>query len=240
MSRTSVFRQLTLALAVVALAVAVPASARVNFPGILGDQAWSALHLTEATQIPGGVLQPGDYVVRLNKDAFGRTIVQILGPNEHKIYATLLTRVTDTPGTVANEGEFTFVPTENREAKHALYAWTIPGSEFGQEFVYPAEDEESFEVAMNAKPMATVTQVPMEVAEVTPPAPMPAPAVQEPPAQELPTQIAQAQPAPPVNPRAKTLPRSGSTTPTLALAGLLLLLLGAGAVRLAWARSHTS
>ena len=229
-----------LALLVLTLAVAMPLPARAQEPGaLMGSPAWAPLHLTEPTEIPGGVLQPGDYVTRLARDAQGRTVVQVLSPDETSIYATLLTVVTEQLGT-APKGGFTFYPTDNSVAKHALHAWVIPGSAFGQEFVYPESRVRAFQMAMAAAPTATVTQEPTTTAEVQP-------AMSEPET----TQVASAEPmfklqptpmesAAASRPMPKTLPRSGSSTPTLFLIGLALLLLGSAGFKLAWARSHSS
>lgn len=234
------FRNSLLALLVLTLAVAVPLPSRAQEPeSFMGSPAWAPLHLTEPTEIPGDVLQPGDYVTRLDRDAQGRTVVQILSPDETKLYATLLTVVTEQLGT-APKGEFTFYPTDNSQVRHALHAWVIPGSAFGQEFVYPESRVRAFQMAMAAAPTATVAQEPTTTAQVEP-------AMSEPET----TRVASAEPmfklqpmpiesAAAPRPMPKTLPRSGSSTPTLFLIGLALLLLGSAGFKLAWARSHSS
>jgi hypothetical protein len=232
MFRNKSYRVLMLAM-VVSLAIALPQAARAQDQGsFINTTVWSALHLTEPTEIPDGVLPAGDYIVKLARDAQSRTVVQIFSPDEKKLFATCLTRVADRVER-ATKAEFTFVPTGDTEARRALRNWKIPGSTLGQEFVYGPERERAFELAMAAQPRADVSQVPIVTAEAAAP-------VKEEQTTMGDLGLLTMPPAPAMTAQStvKTLPRSASTTPALALSGLFLILLGVGGLRLAWLRSR--
>lgn len=93
------------------------------------------LTVNEAIQVPGAVLQPGKYVMKLLDSPSNRHIVQIFNEREDKIQTTILA--------IPN---YRLQPTGNTEFQwwevpagqpRALRAWFYPGDNFGQEFAYP-------------------------------------------------------------------------------------------------------
>jgi len=89
----------------------------------------------QAVEVPGTVLQPGKYVVKLADSQSNRHIVQIFNAREDHVFATILAipkyRMETPEKTI-----FTFyeLPAGQPEA---LRSWFYPGDNTGNEFVYP-------------------------------------------------------------------------------------------------------
>jgi len=109
-------------------------------PNALADQ-WNKktiLTVNEAIQVPGKVLQPGKYVMRLLDSPSNRHIVQIFNDREDQLQTTVLAipnyRLQPTGKT---EFQWWEVPAGQPKA---LRAWFYPGDNFGQEFAYPKNE----------------------------------------------------------------------------------------------------
>jgi hypothetical protein len=93
------------------------------------------LTVNEPIQVPGKVLQPGKYVMKLLDSPSNRHIVQIYNEREDQLQTTILAipnyRLQPTGKT-----EFQWWETPTGQPK-ALRAWFYPGDNFGQEFAYP-------------------------------------------------------------------------------------------------------
>lgn len=93
------------------------------------------LTINEAVQVPGAVLQPGKYVMKLMDSPSNRHIVQIFNEREDHLYTTVLAipnyRLQPTGRTEFGWWE---VPAGQ---PRAMRAWFYPGDNFGQEFAYP-------------------------------------------------------------------------------------------------------
>jgi LPXTG-motif cell wall-anchored protein len=192
------------------------------------DSSWkSQLHLSQPTEIPGKVLEPGDYVVKVLDTKQPRKIVQFSNADDTKVIATVMA-IPDYRVQPAERVEFTYFQ-RGSNAPQALKEWFYVGNNYGIEFVYrkPA----AYEIAKNSNENVVMTQTENnneEIKEVTPeqkevtyesrnetPAPAPAP-------------------APEAAPR--ELPKTGSDLPSVALAGAILLA-GAATLRLARRRN---
>jgi hypothetical protein len=222
-----------------AFAVVLGAFATILIPGLLADE-WNKktiLTVGEPIQVPGATLQPGKYVMKLMDSQTDRHIVQIFNGDENHVITTILAipnyRLEPTGKT-----EFSFWETPPGQPK-ALRAWFYPGDNFGQEFAYPkneaatiastgggasvpttsAENESQYASAPvtattqqgRQQPLSeeyTVPAQPTETAQNTPPAAAPAPA----PAPETESGAAE-----------RSLPKTASSYPLIALAGLLSL-----------------
>jgi hypothetical protein len=199
------------------------------------------LTVNEPIQVPGQVMQPGKYVMKLLDSPSNRHIVQIFNEDETHLITTILAipnyRLEPTGKT-----QFSFWETPPGQPK-ALRAWFYPGDNFGQEFAYPKTMAVSIASATHISVPTTTaeTQTQMttahvgtvnengeekampepqqEVAQSTPPPSAPAPA---PEADRLQT--------PP--PASDTLPHTSSPMPLIGLAGMVSLL-GYVALRLA-------
>jgi len=200
-------------------------------PNALADQ-WNKrtiLTVNEPIQVPGKVLQPGKYVMKLMDSQSDRHVVQIFNGTEQHIITTILAlpnyRLQPTGKT-----EFSFWETPPGQPR-ALRAWFYPGDNFGQEFAYPkneavniatytktvvpttaAENESQLTTASVAtvdqqgqeQPLGENYQQQTEVAQSTPP-----------PAAET--------PAPAPEPAPQALPKTGSPLPLIGLMGLISL-----------------
>jgi len=92
----------------------------------------------EPVQVPGKVLQPGKYVMRLMDSPSNRHIVQIFNEREDQLQTTILAipnyRLQPTGNT-----EFQWWETPAGQPR-AMRAWFYPGDNFGQEFAYPKNE----------------------------------------------------------------------------------------------------
>ena len=110
----------------------------------------------ETIQVPGAVLKPGKYVMKLHDSPSNRHIVQIFNEREDRVLTTILAiphyRMQPTDKT-----EFRFWEVPAGDPK-ALRAWFYPGDNTGQEFVY----RKGFAVRIAQQ---THTEVPAVLAE---------------------------------------------------------------------------
>jgi hypothetical protein len=141
-----------------AIAATLGLASLVIVPGAMADQ-WNKrtiITVNEAIQVPGKVLQPGKYVMRLMESPSNRHIVQIYNEREDQLQTTVLAipnyRLQPTGKT-----EFQWWETPAGQPR-ALRAWFYPGDNFGQEFAYPKSEA----VAIAA---STSQQVPTTFAE---------------------------------------------------------------------------
>jgi hypothetical protein len=213
------------------------------------------LTVNEPISVPGKVLQPGRYVMRLLDSPSNRHIVQIYNDREDQLQTTVLAipnyRLQPTGKT-----EFQWWETPAGQPK-AMRAWFYPGDNFGQEFAYPKQQAVSIATANNANVPTTYAQTESELttarvgtvdkagteqeldrqtynapqatqqmAQNTPQATQPETTTQATP--RATQQMAQnTAPAADDTMRARTLPRTGSEMPLFGLASFLAL--GAGA-----------
>lgn len=93
------------------------------------------LTVNEAIQVPGAVLQPGTYVMKLMDSIANRHVVQVFNEDQSKLITTVLAlpnyRLQPT-----GDSRFTFWETVAGEPK-PMRSWFYPGDNFGQEFAYP-------------------------------------------------------------------------------------------------------
>ncbi len=190
-------------------------------PGARADE-WNkrtTLTVKETIQVPGKVLAPGEYVVKLLESASDRHIVQIFNADGTELQTTILAipnyRLRPTGKTV-----FTFWEMPPGQPR-ALRAWFYPGDNFGQEFAYPKVKATEIATVAHVEVPTTEAQKPAELAvapleKVTPP-------VVEAPQAAPPVEIAQLPPAQIAPPPAE-LPKTASPYPLIGLAGLLSLM----------------
>ena len=199
-------------------------------PVLRADTAWrSPLTLGEPTEIPGQVLQPGKYVIKVLDIKNPRKVVQFMNEDETQVIATVM----GVPNYRVTAGEGEFVYFQRAEGMpQALKYWFYPANNFGVEFVYPKAEavkiaqasKQEVYAAPSAKPEAKepivavapdLKEKPVRMEAPPPPAPAAQTAEAAPPAT---TEKAPARP--------KKLPKTGSNEPLLFLAGFAAL--GAG------------
>jgi hypothetical protein len=93
------------------------------------------LTVNETIQVPGAVLEPGKYVMKLHDSLANRNIVQIFNEEENKVLATILAiphyRIEPSSKTELHFWE------REEDQPPALRTWFFPGDLHGQEFIYP-------------------------------------------------------------------------------------------------------
>jgi hypothetical protein len=223
-------------------------------PSALADQ-WNKktiLTVNEPIAVPGKVLQPGKYVMKLMDSPSNRHIVQIFNEREDQLQTTVLAipnyRLRPTGDT-----EFQWWETPAEQPK-AMRAWFYPGDNFGQEFAYPKTEAVAIAARTSENVPTTYAQTEAELATAkvgtvdkagtemeldrqtysraegnqpsevaAAPAPTPAPApVAEP--EPAPQPTTQVAQAEMPESRGRTeLPRTASTFPLIGLAGLAAL-----------------
>jgi len=198
----------------------------------------TVLTVGEPIQLPGAVLQPGKYVMKLMDSQSDRHVVQVFNEDQSHLITTILAipnyRLQPTGDT-----RFQWWETPAGQPR-AMRAWFYPGDNFGQEFAYPknmsvqiaSANQQSVPTAEPSQPAtAKVTEVdktgvegqlgeehnkpePTQVAQNAPPAPAPETAAPAP------------VPDTGTRGRAEQLPKTGSTFPLIALGGLFALAAG--------------
>lgn len=220
-------------------------------PSALADQ-WNKktiITVGEAIQVPGKVLQPGKYVMKLLDSPANRHVVQIFNEREDQLQTTIVAipnyRLQPTGKT-----EFQWWETPAGQPK-ALRAWFYPGDNFGQEFAYPKTEAVAIAATANTNVPTTYAETEADLAtarvgtvdragtemeldrqtysradgmqsnEIAQNRPTPAP--------ETPVATPQPTPTPQPVPAAEepeTLPRTASPVPMVGLAGMLALGVG--------------
>jgi len=196
------------------------------------DPVYEATKVTFAgpVEIPGMVLTPGTYVIKLLDPYGDRDIVRFYNADESHMYAMVF-GVRDYRLDRADRAVVTFEE-RAKDAPPAIKEWFPAGENWGEQFVYQKPH-----LVAAAQPVPPPVQAAVAPAPAPKPAPAPAPApVAQVPPTPAPVQIAQAQPAPsrtpasapppPAEPR-RELPKTASDLPTLASLGALLVLAGA-------------
>lgn len=216
----NLFKTATIIFCVTLIGVAVA-------PGVKADE-WNkktVVTFNVPVEIPGvhlagwSVLPAGTYVFKLLDSKSDRHVVQIFNKDEPIVYATVLTvpdhRLKATEKTVITFDER---PTDQPEA---LRAWFYPGSNSGEEFVYPKS--RAIELAKSNKVPVPFTAVDVSVEAAEPIKSVTAPVVV---AMEQ-AQVSVAQPNgeeaqnAPVAAASPVLPSTASNAPLFGLLGFL-------------------
>ena len=184
------------------------------------------LRFSEPVQVPGKVLQPGQYVFRLADSDSNRNIVEIFSVDESG-KQNFVAMIETVPDFRVNTPDKPIVQLEERHLgdPEAIRSWFYPGDNYGWHFVYPKSER-----------LETASVVPPPAA----PAPSPAaePAVPEPPVEtseetpvvviERDTVISQVQLTP--DPTDDDLPSADRVLPETAGHTAAFLLAGIGAI----------
>jgi hypothetical protein len=166
----------------------------------------TVLTVNEPIQITDAYLQPGTYVLMLDRDSqSNRHIVRVFNDKQNHLITTILAMPAYRVRVTGNT-QFTFWETPPGSAR-ALRDWYWPGDNFGQEFPYPKNLKQTAQVSQAKANSAPAPAAPAPQAEEQPapqaqaevqPAPQPqAPEQEQPAVQEQQEVIlAQAEPAP--------------------------------------------
>jgi len=187
----------------------------------------TVMTFSQPIEIPGQILPAGTYTVKLVNIDTERHVVQFLDAAGIKVVATVLAindwRLHPTGQTVV---KFSERPGDSPEA---LKAWFYPGDNFGQEFVYPKH--RAIELAMAAKePVPAIAEeTPSTELETTTIVAVTPEQKEVPVAEAIATTQPAADPTPLVAenttpaPEAKSLPKTASSLPLIALLGFASL-----------------
>jgi hypothetical protein len=119
-------------------------------------------------EIPGAVLEPGKYVMKLVDSPSNRHIVQVMNADENHVYATILAipnyRLEPSGNTVIS---FYEMPAGQPQA---LKAWFYPGDNFGQEFAYPKTRATQISQVTSQNVPAVPADMEPKLAQASPPA----------------------------------------------------------------------
>jgi hypothetical protein len=173
--------------------------------------------------IPGQTLPSGTYVFKVLDVAGSRDVVRVFTADESRVLATAFT----IPRYRANPGDKDIFQFEERgdDSPQAIKAWFYPGYSYGHEFIYPktiAAATVGSGVNNNAGPTpAAAPSSPAEesVTAVTP---------EEPTAEETAPAEQSQTPARAPTSAGEELPKTASSTPLIALLGMLFLACAVG------------
>ncbi|HEY2382925.1 MAG TPA: hypothetical protein VGK48_17250 [Terriglobia bacterium] len=93
----------------------------------------------QPTEVPGIVLQPGKYVIKLLNSASNRHIAEVMNERMDHLYALTFTVAAERVGPLTdkqNDRILSFYEGKNGEPR-AVRRWFWPGDTIGQEFLYP-------------------------------------------------------------------------------------------------------
>jgi hypothetical protein len=186
-------------------------------------------------EVPGYVLQPGKYVMKVVDFPADRHVVQFMNQRENHVYAAAMA-IPAYRTEISDKTVITFYEARAGQPD-PIRSWYYPGDDFGQEFVYPKGHlDEIAAVTREAAPAAFDTRSQASVAATEPVKEFTAaPIASAPPAQETnviaPVEIAQAAPPAPAEPAAAAqndtpptpaeLPQTDSKLPEIALTGFI-------------------
>jgi hypothetical protein len=95
--------------------------------------------LDQPTEVPGIVLQPGKYVIKLLNTSSNRHIAEIMNEKMDHLYALTFTAAAERVGPLSdrdNKRILTFYEGKNGQPQ-AMRKWFWPGDTEGQQFIYP-------------------------------------------------------------------------------------------------------
>ncbi|HEX7085380.1 MAG TPA: LPXTG cell wall anchor domain-containing protein [Vicinamibacterales bacterium] len=143
------------------LLLAGPVAAQPSGP----DRA--ALRITEAIELPGMTLPPGEYELKVLENGDRRALVQVQEQTTGKILATLLS----VPAERTRASETTVVPftSARPDIPQPIRYWYLPGAERGFELVYPREQAVAIAASTGERVLTaeTTTTASMRTVRVT-------------------------------------------------------------------------
>jgi hypothetical protein len=92
---------------------------------------------SQPVEVPGAILQPGKYVMKLVDSQSDRHVVQFTNERQNHVYATTIA-IPAYRTQVTGRTVITFYEAAAGQAE-PIRNWYYPGDNFGQEFVYPKE-----------------------------------------------------------------------------------------------------
>jgi hypothetical protein len=109
----------------------------------------TVITLSEPTEVPGIVLQPGKYVVKLLDSSSNRHIAEIMNERMDHLYALTFTAAADRIEPKSKTVLTFYEGTNGRPP--AIKRWFWPGDTIGQEFIYPKNQADRISKATRQK-----------------------------------------------------------------------------------------
>ena len=94
----------------------------------------TTVSFSQPVEVPGSILQPGTYVMKLVNSQADRHVVQFMNERQNHVYATALA-IPSYRTQVTGRTVITFYEAGAGQAQ-PIRTWFYPGDNFGQEFVY--------------------------------------------------------------------------------------------------------
>src|SRR5579859_4166768 len=127
----------------------------------------TTVNFSQPVEVPGAILQPGKYVMRLVDSQSDRHVVQFTNERQNHVYATSLA-VPAYRTQVTGRTVITFYEAAAGQAE-PIRNWFYPGDNFGQEFVYPKEHLRDIAFVHTTAPaLDTRNETPVVAAEPVP------------------------------------------------------------------------
>lgn len=201
-------------------------------PALVHADTWdkkTTVNFSQPVEVPGYVLQPGKYIMKLVSLPADRHVVQFTNERENHVYATAQA-IPAYRNEVSDKTVITFYEAPAGQPE-PIKNWYYPGDNFGQEFVYPQGHFANVaavtrqtglirapEVVPAPPPATALAPVEAEPAPASDPAPLEI-------AQAAPPAAPQTEPAPqaPAEPAPGSLPETASKLPEIALLGFLFM-----------------
>lgn len=181
----------------------------------------STFTITTSVEVPGAILDPGTYVVKLVDTESNRNIVTFMSADEKKIFATAIA----TPHVAAEDphhSTFMFYAVPEGSTK-VLRTWFAPNDRYGQDFVYPAERAAALKETTSAEVPVMTAEQSNEIVNRMKPAAMVAENEPPRPAAASAADSVYDAPASTTADATTALPKTASHRPLLLAAGLLAL-----------------
>lgn len=207
--------------------IAVPAVLSLFVAGAAtaqSEQTKSTLAISDRVEVPGAILEPGTYLVKIADVQANRNVIVFQSLDGTKTFATTIA----TPHRGAREpanSEFVFYSTASGETR-VLRTWWAHDNINGQDFVYSADRAAALrKMTSEEVPVATADMIP-----ASPPAPAPV-AVAPPPPPPAPAPapvetMASNETSRATTTERETLPQTASPYPSIAMLGVLSLVGG--------------
>lgn len=208
-------KTLRFASAAAAVTLVLPFAANAQY-----EKTKSTLAIPDRVEVPGAVLEPGTYLVRVTDVQANRNVVVFQSADGTKTYATAIA----TPHRGAKEpanSEFVFYPAAAGQPR-VLRTWWARDDVNGQDFYYPAERLAALQNGSREESPVATDMVP---ASAPPPVAAPVAAAAPPPAPAPVETMASRDTSSDLNrgTDGDTLPQTASPYPTIGLLGLAAL-----------------
>ncbi len=115
--------------------LALAASTLIATPAVCADEK-TVVTFGIPIEVPGQVLQPGTYVFKVADQQSNPNVVEVYNRDQDHLYGTFLT-IPDYRLPAARINLIVAFAERSEGRPEAVWAWFLPGEDYGREFVYP-------------------------------------------------------------------------------------------------------